>query len=898
MSNIDENNNGNKNSKKTSEPDEKLKTMKSRLEKLIMSMKKPDEDELEDTPGFEIKDIFANIKESDDQTKAENVVTDTELKENKKAPVIHDTVKDTDADESLSSHEEKNVTHDEPEKAAQPEAVTVIEPEQTPQASVVTDESKKEVDEPVQKKPKIHKLPDKKVEHEKNLQEGTKLPIKYSADNSGSFTVLAGKFTRILRTEFQETQLYIRSNSTPDLKEVKETKEIKEKQPPRSNVIPMPNVKPKNETVPPKTVPEKAEKAPDVPTIIKKVEPVTEKSDTPEAPKKQASNNNKKSKFSFKDFFSAIPDEIANDSKQKPKPKKPLDDYTDEKDAEDIRTEIEKNLHTVVIKSSILFITAVVSVIAASVAQFSNLFSEAMRTGWLFFAVISFALFCVAVITEHKTIVNGLMPLRHFKANSDTAAAVTALTVGIQSITAMFTPHAFIDGTYHIYVPIAVIALLCNSIGKLLIITRTLDNFKFLAKPSPKYAGKIYTDTKNAEKMTSDFPSKNTIIAYMKRSKFMSNFLRLSYASDPSEVLASKIAPVTTAIALILGISYGLMTMNFAGGISSMALTACVGTPMMCLIVLNIPMKILCRSTLNIDAMISGYDAVQQFCDTNSIMVDASQLYPEGTVTLNGMKIFRQSKINDAMQAGAAVMYAVNGTMSYIFENMIHCSKEKLPKVDSIVYEDDKGLLAWANKQRILIGNRTLLETHNIKVPKKELEEKYLKTGGEITYISINGELVVMFVLSYKADKKIAAELRELEASGVSLIVRTIDPHITKEKIAKKFGLFERCVTVLPTGLGNICNEVTSSVDEQSRAYLVTKGRLSSFARAVSGCIKMKSSIMISKLLQLASIIFGTVVFTLISFVSGFQKLGSIEILIYIVFWALVMITASLIKNK
>ena len=553
MSTVDENN------KNTPEPNEKLKKMKTRLEKLVMSMKKPDEDELDNSQEFEIKDIFASIKEMDAQTKAENVVTDTQLKEDKKPSVTEDTTKAADVGDNKTSFDDEKTVTDEKilNDAPQSENSETIEPEKILDTSV-TQKPEKESS-PQKDASKIHKLHNKMDEQEKNLQEGTKLPIKYSADNSNSLTVLAGKFTSILRAEFQETRQYIKSTPAPN---VKTPKAAAEKNDPTSNVIPMPKAKPTLEKISSKP---EAEKTSDVPTIIKKVEAVSEQPSASEAPIKQASKNNKKFSFSLKEFFSAVPDDTTNDSTQKSKPKKPLDDYNNEKDAEDIRTEIEKNLHTVVVRSCILFITAVVSVIAASVAQFSNLFSEAMRTGWLFFAVISFALFCVAVITERLTIVNGLMPLRHFKANSDTAAAVTALTVGIQSITAIFTPHVFIDGTYHIYVPIAIIALLCNSIGKLLIITRTLENFKFLAKPSQKYAGKIYTDIKNAEKMTSEFPSKNTIIAYMKRSKFMSNFLRLSYASDPSEVLASKIAPVTTAIALILGTAYGLMTMNFAG---------------------------------------------------------------------------------------------------------------------------------------------------------------------------------------------------------------------------------------------------------------------------------------------------------------------------------------------
>ena len=78
----------------------------------------------------------------------------------------------------------------------------------------------------------------------------------------------------------------------------------------------------------------------------------------------------------------------------------------------------------------------------------------------------------------------------------------------------------------------------------------------------------------------------------------------------------------------------------------------------------------------------------------------------------------------------------------------------------------------------------------------------------------------------------------------------------------------------------------------------MTGGKLTSFAAAVSGCIKMKSSVIAASLFQYASIIFGILIFSAIAFLSGFQKLGSLEVLIYIVFWALATITTSLIKIK
>ena len=101
----------------------------------------------------------------------------------------------------------------------------------------------------------------------------------------------------------------------------------------------------------------------------------------------------------------------------------------------------------------------------------------------------------------------------------------------------------------------------------------------------------------------------------------------------------------------------------------------------------------------------------------------------------------------------------------------------------------------------------------------------------------------------------------------------------------------------MPTGLGNICHEAMTKVDERSRAYLVTRGNISSFAKAVSGCIKMKFSVTLSKIFQCLSVGSALLIVTMMSFVGGFEKLGCLEMLIFIGFWLLASIIVSLIKK-
>ncbi len=884
MADLNENNDNIEMKEEETVPSERIKKMKQKLERLVKKMKQPDEEELvdsfksedkkEENAEYEIKDIFADTdgNEPDIFDEAEEKEEkQAEFVEKEKAKELFEKLPEYNIfDENANQGEiQKNEEIEEIIKKADTEKSVTVEKKEQPNTEPVAE--KKE-------QPKITEIRFSPNEEEKDFSEGDSFHIVYHSEEENPFIVIAGKFGRTLRGEYEATRKYRESRKAEEEK--------------NSNIVQMP--KPPVQT---KKVKFEPKKPSNTAVIIKKIEPV-EKEAKAEQEIQEVKNvkaERKVNKFDFKKLAEMIYSEPVSGKQMSPRE---LDDYTAERDAEDVKTEIEKNLHTMVVRTSVLLITSVLSVILAAVMQFTPLFSETMRTGWLFYGILSFALFTIAAAMARLPIMNGLLPLRKLKGNSDTAAAVTALAAGIQSVTALCTPYVFTNGTYHIYVPIAITALFFNSLGKLLIITRTLENFKFLSKSGPKYAGKIYTDTNNAEKMASEFPARSVIIGYMKRSKFMSNFLRLSYAPDPSEKMAAKAAPVITVISLVMGVLYGIISMDFAGGVTSFALTACVGMPVMCLLMLNIPMKVLCRKVLGNEAMISGYDAVQQFCDTNAIMLDASQLYPEGTVTIKGMKPFKGEKVAAALQAGAAVMYAVNGTMSYAFENIVNCPKESLPKVDSVVYEDEQGLLAWVNKQRVLIGNRPFLETHNVKVPKKELEDRYNKKDNEIVYISINGDTVLMLMLSYRTDRNIAKRLGELQENGVSFIVRTIDPNITKEKISSKFGLLQRCVTILPTGLGTVCNDVMTSVDEHSRAYLVTGGKLTSFAKALSRCIKMKGMFMIANLFQYTEIIFGMLICSMISFVSGFQKLGSIEILAYILFWLAATLITEYLKKK
>ena len=668
--------------------------------------------------------------------------------------------------------------------------------------------------------------------------------------------------------------------------------------------------KPKMPTVPPAVkmaVPsfirkkQRPEIMPDIKEKKEAVQPEPEKTTKPKIEKKK---NNKaseakkaiKKKTQMLKLFSDDEDFDIDDIDSNGENRE-IEEYSSKNDEREIRSEINNNYRKLTFRSIIVAIGLVFSItLDILVGVISETFMN-MPFGWLLVAFLNAIILCVCVVACYVPIINGLIPLRHFKANSDTSLAVASFAGILQAFVSFFSPQSFINGYLHYYTTLVILGLLLNCIGRMLIITRVHDNFKFIMKNPELYAGKIYTDERNAKRMFMGAPLNKPLIAYRKKTKFLSNFLQLSYAPDPSENIASKIAPITSVVAIVAALFYAFIGGGVAEGASAFALFAIILTPVCQLVAVNLPIKKLCSAVVKKGSMVTSYESVKQFCDTNAIIVDANDLYPSGTVTMSGIKTFSGSKVDDAIRGAAAVMFAVKAPMSSMFDNIIKSKRDTLPHVESVIYEDGLGLVGWVAGQRILLGNRRLLEAHGIKVPSVEYEKKYTDKSKQAVYLSLGGELVAMFIVTYKGSSYIAEELRNLEQNGVTILVRTIDSNITQDRIAEDFGVFYRSVKILPTGLGNITKEMTDTPDEETRAYIATKGGIQSFARAISGCIRIKSNVTLSIFLQMAGIILGFVLVGVITFISGIARLNILELLIMYVFCIIVGIVAPTIRK-
>ena len=594
-------------------------------------------------------------------------------------------------------------------------------------------------------------------------------------------------------------------------------------------------------------------------------------------------------------FFSK---DTSNDDDTPVKETEVVDDYMGEDDEKSIMQEINLNIKKLFGRTMLTGGLALVSIIITVLVR---LFPQAICNAVFFapvaYAVINFLLIGFSTFVNRVAIMSGLTPLAHFKGNSDTAVALAAVASVVQTVVSFFCLYGVTSFDINYYTVIVLAAFFANNLGKLLMVLRVKENFKFTAADGQRYAAKIYNNESVAAQMMSGTAVERPIIAYQHRTGFPSNFLKISYAPDPSEDLASKLAPATAVIAVVVALLYGIFFGSFSGAVNAFALVCAVCIPVSTLLAVNIPMYDLCKKLLPTGAMLSGYPSVKQFCDSTAVMIDANELFPADSVFLDGIKTFEDYNIDESLLCGIAILKEAQNPIAKVFEKVVDETDGDLPEVESVLYEDELGLVGWVNGERILVGNRELMTKYSVETPSIEYEDKYIQSGKQVTYVARAGRLIAMFVTHYIADSILMPELHRAEANGISILVHSTDCNITNDLICSLYNVFYRTVKVLPTGLGTVLKECKSTFEETSRAYLITNGKTSAFLKAVSGSVHIKRNISLSIVIQLISVVLGVLLTATLALYAGVGALGTLEVLIYSLFWGVATLVAPLIHK-
>ncbi|MCL1823689.1 MAG: hypothetical protein FWG44_05755, partial [Oscillospiraceae bacterium] len=480
------------------------------------------------------------------------------------------------------------------------------------------------------------------------------------------------------------------------------------------------------------------------------------------------------------------------------------------------------------------------------------------------------------------------------RADCDSLCAVPAV-VSTLSVVPMLNGTGFFQQRFtNIFVAAGLFGLFFNTAGKLIMMSRAKRNFRFISGDNQKYYAEIIEDEQVSRAFTKGVTYELPVLCGMRKTEFLTDFLKNSYCNDKADQLCRFLAPAAFGAALVIGLAsmflpYSSNTQlegNIFWALTAANAALCLLSPLSIMFLVNNPLLRASKALAKNDSVVLGYNAAEKFSKVNSVLVDASSLFPAGSVDFRTLKRCQPPNsligyaIDDAIITAASLAIKSGSILTSMFYDMIAGKNDLLYDIENCIYEVNMGISGWMGNKRVMLGNREQMKHHGIKVPDYKKEQQYSNKFGDVVYLAVGGETIAMFFLKIVPNEQIKRSLQALQKHGVSVIVRTKDSIVTVNSLVEAFELAPENLKIIPFDLHakfEDCTKYSSRGDGGASC----SGTFSSFASTIVAAKKIIHNIILSSS-SLFTGLFLAVIFALIFTVfSDTNAFSSTSVILY-----------------
>ncbi len=510
---------------------------------------------------------------------------------------------------------------------------------------------------------------------------------------------------------------------------------------------------------------------------------------------------------------------------------------------------------------------------------------------------------CSSVIT------NGFSRLIKGKPDGDTLCSIAHIGALLAIIMYLAETNYLAMNRSFSYLLVSMIALCFNTVSKLCTVSAAKNNFRFISGDSEKYFVE-YTDGEDAEQLARGAVDGFPVVASMRKTEMLCDFIISTYCEDASDRLSRVLTPVTLGLSVVGGAlgffveSGNTNIMNqwsFAATVFSAVL--CMGATFTGALIVMLPMLSASRKTGQRRAAILGCSAVEDFSDVNSVLVEAKTLFPTGSVAVRNMYYNKNGSngspaitLDEAIIYGASLAVASDSILADPMFNMLNYQQALLKKVSNCVYESGLGVSGWIGSRRLLMGTREHMKSHGIAVPDTKKVSGLNQNGDEVVYLSVAGEVCMLFFVSLSANPQVREQVRRLTRNGVSLLIKTVDGALSEGVVSELFDIDPDDVRILPAETHDLFDEHTKYAGKGSAA-VSCDGTFSSLASAISGAKALNERIKMGCIMEIFGVALGVLLVFIFALFKNYAFLNSFWIAAYNVAWLILTIIVQSLRR-
>ena len=348
-------------------------------------------------------------------------------------------------------------------------------------------------------------------------------------------------------------------------------------------------------------------------------------------------------------------------------------------------------------------------------------------------------------------------------------------------------------------------------------------------------------------------------------------------APTTPEKIQSRFMMVGALIAVGLGIAGGLLHWDYRMGIRLGTAALLAVAPASGFVALTRPAAVLERRLHRVGAVICGWRGVSGLRGAVTVPVADEDLFPVGSVKMNGVKFFGSRDPDQVVAYATAVITAEGTGLSSLFNQLLDSRNGRHYDVENFRAYNG-GLGGEVNGEPVLIGTHSFLRDMGVEVPDGTRVHQAL-------YAAIDGELGGVFAITYGKVRASTAGLGALCGyRSLTPVLTCGDFMLTESFLRSKFGVNTRRIAFPPCAVRQELAEKEPAEDARSLA-LMTKEGMMGLAFAITGARALHTASVFGVAIHMIAGILGLVIVALLGIVGAEELLTAENLMLFELLW-------------
>ena len=354
---------------------------------------------------------------------------------------------------------------------------------------------------------------------------------------------------------------------------------------------------------------------------------------------------------------------------------------------------------------------------------------------------------------------------------------------------------------------------------------------------------------------------------------FMDNYSKTSAPERVQMIYTFVSFLACIAISVFAGLRHGI----------SMAIQICatallVATPASFFVSLTRPMAVLERRLHMVGTVLCGWQGVKKLCGKAAFPLSDDDLFPTGSIKLNGVKFFGDRDPDQVVAYATALIRAAGDGLEPVFTQLLKSRSGANYNAEAVQEYPDGGLGGEVWGESILMGSSSFLQNMGVEIPEGTMVN-------QAVYCSIDGELCAVFAVTYARMKSSAAGMVSLCAHRkLRPVLTSGDFMLTDVFLKSKFGINTKRIAFPVKEERQLLAERTPGEEDHALA-LTTQDTLSATAYAVTGARALRSASNLGLVIHILGGVLGMLIMLALAYLGSVQLLTPVNVLLYQLVW-------------